>query len=379
VFDVSEREEIAVGRAGGESMRAIARRLGRSPSTISRELARNASGAGDYRATAAAHAQAYHRPSRPKPAKLAVNQRLHRQVEEDLRRRYSPEQIVGRLRRQFPDDLRDAGVCRDDLPIALCPVPWGGASRSDPVSADGRALRRPGRQANMLQARDLIITAPQELREQLAVRKTLRAQLNICARFRPARDLGTPVPAAKLALRTIARRITSFDQEITALDEQLKPLVHSTAPRTTSLLGISTGHGGQFLVTAGQNIERLTQESSFAALRAASPIKALSGKTHRHRLNPGGDRQANRALHLIAVYRLGCCPRTQIYAARRTTEGKSKSDILRSLKRAIAREIYHALKADLADLATHTPRQPDRPYTAILGGSPGHGITRNRS
>ena len=93
----AEREEIALGRAGGELMRAITGRLGRSPSTISRELGRNAPRAGCYRATTA-HALAYHRASRPKPAKLAVNQQLPAKVEEDLRRRYSPEQIAGRLR-----------------------------------------------------------------------------------------------------------------------------------------------------------------------------------------------------------------------------------------------------------------------------------------
>jgi len=117
----AEREEIALGRAGGESMRAIARRVGRSPSTICRELGRNGDRGGGYRATTA-HAQAYVRASRPKPAKLVTNVELRRKVEEDLRRRYSPEQIVGRLRRQFPDDLRDAGVARDDLPVAVRPV-----------------------------------------------------------------------------------------------------------------------------------------------------------------------------------------------------------------------------------------------------------------
>ena len=99
----AEREEIAVARAGGESMRSIARRLGRSPSTISRELARNAGGGGGYRATTA-HALAYERASRPKPAKLAVNLALRQKVEDDLRRRYSPEQIVGRLRHEFPEN-----------------------------------------------------------------------------------------------------------------------------------------------------------------------------------------------------------------------------------------------------------------------------------
>jgi transposase len=158
------------------------------------------------------------------------------------------------------------------------------------------------RTAALLQARDLIITAPQTLREQLLVRKTLRAQLNISRRLRPnPGEIHSPNHAAKLALRSIAQRIASLDQEIAALDRQLEPLVNRTAPRTTSLLGIKTGHGGQLLVTAGQNTERLTKEASFAALCGSSPIKASSGKTNRHRLNPGGDRQANRALHLIPV------------------------------------------------------------------------------
>jgi transposase len=238
------------------------------------------------------------------------------------------------------------------------------------------------RTAALLQARDLITTAPQELREQITIRKTLRARLNICKRFRPTvSELRSPTQAAKLALRTIAQRVTSLDQEIAALDDQLESLVKAAAPRTTSLLGISTGHGGQFLVTAGQNIDRLTKESSFAALCGSSPIKASSGKTNRHRLNPGGDRQANRALHLIAVYRLGCCPRTHAYAKRRTKEGKSNADIIRCLKRAIAREVYHALRADLADLAAQTlplPKPAD-PYTAILCGNPSIGVTRKRA
>ena len=142
----SEREEIALARAGGESMRAIAGRLGRSPSTISRELARNAGGGGGYRATTA-HALAYHRASRPKPAKLAVNQQLRAKVEEDLRRRYSPEQIAGRLRRQFPDDP-EMRVSAETIYQSLY-VQSRGALRRDLTKClrTGRALRRPCRQA----------------------------------------------------------------------------------------------------------------------------------------------------------------------------------------------------------------------------------------
>jgi IS30 family transposase len=141
----AEREEIALGRAGGESMRAIAGRLGRSPSTISRELSRNGDRAGCYRATVA-HAQAYVRASRPKPSTLAVNLELRRQVEEDLLRRYSPEQIVGRLRRQFPDDP-EMRVSPETIYQSLY-VQSRGALRRDLTKClrTGRALRRPRRQ-----------------------------------------------------------------------------------------------------------------------------------------------------------------------------------------------------------------------------------------
>src|SRR4051794_41883167 len=115
------------------------------------------------------------------------------------------------------------------------------------------------------------------------------------------------------------------------------------------------------LVTAGQNIGRLKSEGAFAAIRGASPIPVSSGKRDRYGLNPGGDRQANRALHLIAVCRLRYCPPTRDYAARRTTEGKTHKEIMRCLRRYISREIYRTLKADLADLGGHHPPPSRRP------------------
>ena len=141
----AEREEIALARARGETMRAIARRLGRAPSTISRELKRNADRRG-YRATTA-HALAYERASRPKPAKLASNLALRRVVEDDLRRRYSPEQIAGRLRRQFPDD-REMWVSTETIYQSLY-VQSRGALRRELTRClrTGRALRKPGRTA----------------------------------------------------------------------------------------------------------------------------------------------------------------------------------------------------------------------------------------
>jgi transposase len=263
-----------------------------------------------------------------------------------------------------------------------------GKAKSVPKQTDGivesiRLLRVArdsavkSRSAALVQIRDLIITAPQELRDQLSCRKTLRGKATVCARFRrSASELGCPSQAAKFALRSLAQRIEALDREIAALDRELKQLVAPAAPRTRQLLGISTGHAGQLLVTAGQNIDRLRGESSFAMLCGASPIPASSGKTVRHRLNPGGDRQANRALHMIVVVRLRYCQRTRAYAERRAREGMSQREIMRCLKRYIAREVYTSLRTDLAD--THPqPRPPIA--TTIMCGNLGFGINRTRA
>jgi transposase len=232
------------------------------------------------------------------------------------------------------------------------------------------------RSAAMAQLKDLIVTAPDQQREQLSGRKTIRGKASLCRRPRPATgELEQPAQAARLALRSLARRIQTLDQEITALDDQLERLVRSAAPRTTQMLGISTGHAGQLLVSAGQNIERLGGEASFAALCGASPIPASSGRTKRHRLNYGGDRDANRALHLIAVCRLRYCPRMHAYARRRTAEGKTKAEIIRCLKRYIARQTYHTLTADLSELHHQRPRTEI--ITINCGAGP-IGTTRRR-
>jgi transposase len=263
-----------------------------------------------------------------------------------------------------------------------------GKAKAIPKQTDGivesirllRAARHSAvksRSAAMVQLRDLIITAPQELRDQLSCRKTIRGKAALCRRLRPTTgELRRPSHAAKFALRSIAYRIDALDDEITVLDRQLEQLVRAAAPRTTQLLGISTGHAGQLLVTAGQNIERLRGEAAFAALCGASPIPASSGKTTRHRLNYGGDRQANRTLHLIVVCRLRYCPRTRAYLRRRTAEGKTKAEIMRCLKRYIARETYNALRADLADFPSPTP---PRTATTINCGAGPIGITRQRT
>ena len=142
----SEREEIGLGRARGESVRCIARALGRAPSSISRELSRNSDRHGTYRATSA-HALAWQRASRPKPAKLWVNQRLRAIVEDLLERRYSPEQIAGRLRIKFPADP-EMWVSTETIYQSLY-VTSRGALRRELTAClrTGRKLRHPGRKA----------------------------------------------------------------------------------------------------------------------------------------------------------------------------------------------------------------------------------------
>jgi transposase len=239
-----------------------------------------------------------------------------------------------------------------------------GEARAVPKQTDGivesiRQLRvaREGalkaRTAALNQLRSLVVTAPEELRARLAGAGTSTVRVRLCLRLRAdTAQLERPAQAAKLALRSVAERIRALEAELAKLDGELERLVVAAAPRTLNLVGVSTQNGGQLLVTAGQNIERFRSEAAFAHICGASPIPASSGRTHRHRLNPGGDRQANRALHMIAVVRLRHCERTRAYAERRSAEGLSKKEVLRCLKRYIAREAYQTLRADLAALSS---------------------------
>jgi transposase len=154
-----------------------------------------------------------------------------------------------------------------------------------------------------------------------------------------------PVVATRIALKSIARRIIELNDEIANLDEPIERLVRELNPKLLEAVGIGVEIAGQLLVTAGDNPDRLRSEAGFAMLCGVAPLPASSGMTQRHRLNRGGDRQANRALHLAAICRLRLCPRTRAYAARRKAEGLSKREIIRCLKRYIAREVYHQLVA----------------------------------
>jgi transposase len=193
------------------------------------------------------------------------------------------------------------------------------------------------------QIRSLVVTAPTQLRAHLQP-MAITALIAHCASRRPdpthAED---PATATLLALRVLARRHQHLSAEITDLDQVLTPLVAAINPALVALKGVATDVAGQLLVTAGDNPERLHSEAAFAMLAGVAPLPASSGRTDRHRLNRGGDRQANAALYRVVCCRLRWDPRTRAYAERRTAQGLSKKETIRCLKRYIAREIYTAL------------------------------------
>lgn len=207
------------------------------------------------------------------------------------------------------------------------------------------AVRRSAMKARVAahrQITSLLITAPDAVRTRFAPLTGARL-IDTLAATRPGPATDTVTTAAGQALRRLARRHQDLTAEIAEIDAELRVLVTRTAPTMLATPGFGVITTATLLLTAGDNPGRLRSEASFAALCGAAPIPASSGKTTRHRLNRGGDRQANWALHQIALVRLSTDPRTKAYAARLRVSGKSKKDVLRCLKRAIAREAWHLL------------------------------------
>lgn len=276
-------------------------------------------------------------------------------------------------RRRGKSDPIDAyAAAEQTLANPNLPVPKNGDGVVEQIRVllSVRRSAMKARSSAMHQIKSLMVTAPDTVRARwrsstdvhliagLAVTRPDDAQLSVIA-------------ATGTALRTLARRYQHLSEEITAIDKDLEALVTQASPELTAAFGIGTTTAAQLLVTAGDNPERLRSEAAFAALCGVAPIPASSGKTNRHRLNRGGDRDANRALHTIALVRMSHDPRTRDYVQRRTTEGKTSKDIIRCLKRAIAREAWHLLThpepvPDISDL------RPLRVSKAITLDRAGH-------
>jgi len=208
--------------------------------------------------------------------------------------------------------------------------------------------------ANQLRA--LVVTAPDALRARLhglplSGLVAAAAAFRVPAPATPATPAPGPAAATKLTLRSLARRHRHLTAEVEALDAHLAQLAAAAAPALVAVKGVGTETATALLAAVGDNPERLRSEAAFARLCGVAPLPASSGKTTRHRLSRGGNRDANRALYLLAVGRLSWDPRSRAYAARRTAEGLSKPEILRCLKRSIAREVYR--------LRVRRPATPD--------------------
>src|SRR3954447_2420091 len=227
----------------------------------------------------------------------------------------------------------------------------GGRAKAVAKARDGgvEAIRvltvakRSARQARIkavLQMRHLVVTAPDDLHRRFTG-LTVPALVSAAARLRPSSSGDVVIAATKAALASLAQRVESLDDELADIDAHLLRLLNSTAPELLALFGVGPDTAAALLVAAGDNPQRLRSEAAWARLCGAAPIPASSGKTiGRYRLNPGGDRQANSALWRIAMVRIAHDPRTTEYFNRKVQQGRSKREVIRTLKRYIAREVY---------------------------------------
>jgi transposase len=243
------------------------------------------------------------------------------------------------------DPLDAVSAARAALSGRASGVPKGrdGAVEAIRVLMVAKRSARAERTQAINQARALIVTGPDELRARFAGHAPAALATAIAA-LRP-RPGAVPGYATRVALRELGRRVQFLDAQLDRLDELIGPLVAARAPGLLALHGVGPDTAALLLIAAGDHPERLRSESSWAHLCGAAPIPASSGKTAgRHRLNRGGNREANQALWRIAITRMKSHPATRAYVERRTTEGLSKKDIIRCLKRYIAREVYPYLR-----------------------------------
>jgi transposase len=246
-----------------------------------------------------------------------------------LKGKSDPQDAISAARAAFSGDACGQAKTRD------------GNVESMRVLRVARSSARKGRTQALNQMRNLVSTAPESIRAELRGLNVFNL-LERASTYRPGskRDI---VSLTKFSLRMLARRAMTLEEEIAEIDAILKPLVKETAPELVATLGIGTDAASTLLVAAGDNPERLRNEAAFAHLCGASPLDASSGKNQRHRLNRSGDRQANSALWHIVITRMVYDARTTEYIDRRRTEGLTKKEAVRCLKRYVAREVYGLL------------------------------------
>jgi len=250
-------------------------------------------------------------------------------------------------------DRRRAGKSDPLDAVSAARAAQSGRAAGTPKGQDGqveaiRALMvakrtaRSERIQTINQARALIVTGPDDIRIRFGQHVTDALVAELAAlRPRPGSMIRYHT---LLSLRELGRRVAFLDGQLQRLDALIVPLVTARAPGLLGLYGVGHDTAARLLIAAGDHPERLRSEAAWAHLCATAPIPASSGKVTRHRLNPGGDRQANHALYRIVVTRMSSHPATRAYVARRSKEGLSKKEIIRCLKRYVAREIYPHLR-----------------------------------
>lgn len=199
--------------------------------------------------------------------------------------------------------------------------------------------------AAIITLKTLIVNAPGELREALEP-LTDRKLIDRCARLLPGALIADTTASTKHALRALAVRWLALSTEIDTHDDLLDTITQAAVPTLREAFGIGADSAAEMMIVAGDNPTRVRSEAAFAKLCGACPIPASSGVTHRHRLFRGGHRQANAALYRIVIVRMRWHQPTLDYVGRRTAQGLSKKDIIRCLKRFVAREIYRSLLDD---------------------------------
>jgi transposase len=262
---------------------------------------------------------------------------------------------IGVVEVDRPDrqDRRRAGKSDPLDAVSAARAALSGRAAGAPRGRDGtvEALRvlmvarrsaRAGRTQAVNQARALLVTGPEELRARFAGHTAAHLAAGLAA-LRP-RPGDVPGYATRVALAELGRRARFLEAQIARLDELIVPLVAARAPGLLALPGVGAVTAALLLVAAGDHPARLRSEAAWAHLCGTAPIPASSGKVTRRRLNRGGDRQANHALWQIVITRMSSHPATRAYVARRAAEGRSRKEIIRCLKRYVARQVYPFLR-----------------------------------
>jgi len=218
-----------------------------------------------------------------------------------------------------------------------------GASEAIRTLVVAKRSARQSRVKAIVQMRHLVVSSPEAIHQRFKD-LTVPTLIKEAARLRPDRSPDTVTAATKSSLSSLARRIQFLDVELAALEEQIAALVAAAAPELLALFGLGPDTAASLLVAAGDNPERLRSEAAWARLCGVAPKRADSGKvTGHYRLDDGGDRQANSALWRIVMVRIAHDPETTAYFERRVKEGRTKRDVIRILKRYVAREVYRYL------------------------------------